>query len=852
MMMKRMIKPVTGAPPQTPPSFPARRALGVLAALATFCFASVCLGQIATPNDARKVGMESLHLAIQKDGGVPLPPNLDDFVCDRQAAIQLGKALYWDMQVGSDGIQACASCHFHAGADNRSKNQLNPGILRVKNTRPEGVAGDVVGYFASAADPDHHFELGAGPNFKLRPADFPFIRTPNRWVQLPDGTVAPDTASGNRNDISSSQGVFLTRFDGVHPGFARDYGTPLDDPVFNVRGVTVRRVEPRNTPTVFNAIFNFASFLDGRANHHFNGATVFGIQDLNARIFVNERGSLCAVRMDMENASLASQAVGPPVSFFEMSFGDGQKNFRTWPEIGKKLLDGRLVPLGRQQVHCNDSVLGPLAKFPGRGLKVSYETLITKAFHRKYWNSKMLVYFGQPWLAPLPAGHGMVINGGAVIIPPGEAVRYPSDKVFTQMQANFSMFFGIALMLYESTLVTDRTPFDRWMETGVFNEGFGPQELAGLNIFGSPQRCLRCHGGPELTNASIRSINGGTSAILAMSMSQGVALYDKGFYNLARTLTTDDPGRGGADPFGRPLAFSRQFGFENLGFMPIPFPITGGRLPLQVTLADGSVQPVGIDKNGNGFIDVTDTLLIQRVAVDGAFKTPSPRGALLTGPFFHDGGAATLRQLVEAYDHGQNFSLFNIRDFDPGIRNLNFTEQQTQDLVAFLIALNDPRPRIQSAPFDHPQLYVPNGHPGNQDWVLASCDGQALDDLLTIPAVGAAGDPCHPLQPYLNLDPRDGNPEGNVDAYATKPGKNLTVPGPGVLANDHSIIGKPLSAALFSTTRHGSLTLDDHGGFVYCPERGFTGQDRFLYVALTDTFNSDPTTVTLTVGPPRP
>ena len=50
---------------------------------------------------------------------VPEPSNLADFVKNKQAAIQLGKALFWDMQVGSDGIQACASCHFNAGADSR-------------------------------------------------------------------------------------------------------------------------------------------------------------------------------------------------------------------------------------------------------------------------------------------------------------------------------------------------------------------------------------------------------------------------------------------------------------------------------------------------------------------------------------------------------------------------------------------------------------------------------------------------------------------------------------------------------------------------------------------------------------
>jgi len=58
----------------------------------------------------------------------PDPSGLSLFVQDRMALLQMGKALFWDMQVGSDGIQACASCHFHAGADNRIKNQISPGI----------------------------------------------------------------------------------------------------------------------------------------------------------------------------------------------------------------------------------------------------------------------------------------------------------------------------------------------------------------------------------------------------------------------------------------------------------------------------------------------------------------------------------------------------------------------------------------------------------------------------------------------------------------------------------------------------------------------------------------------------
>jgi len=53
--------------------------------------------------------------------------DLEEFIANLSAAIQLGKALFWDTQAGSDDKTACASCHFQAGADVRTRNQLNPG-----------------------------------------------------------------------------------------------------------------------------------------------------------------------------------------------------------------------------------------------------------------------------------------------------------------------------------------------------------------------------------------------------------------------------------------------------------------------------------------------------------------------------------------------------------------------------------------------------------------------------------------------------------------------------------------------------------------------------------------------------
>ena len=60
---------------------------------------------------------------------VPEPDNLTQFVANKTKVIELGKALFWDVQVGSDSVQSCATCHFHAGSDNRSKNQISLGLL---------------------------------------------------------------------------------------------------------------------------------------------------------------------------------------------------------------------------------------------------------------------------------------------------------------------------------------------------------------------------------------------------------------------------------------------------------------------------------------------------------------------------------------------------------------------------------------------------------------------------------------------------------------------------------------------------------------------------------------------------
>jgi len=70
----------------------------------------------------------------------------------------------------------------------------------------------------------------------------------------------------------------------------------------------------------------------------------------------------------------------------------------------------------------------------------------------------------------------------------------------------------------------------------------------------------------------------------------------------------------------------------------------------------------------------------------GAFKTPTVREAERTGPYFHDGSAATLMDVVEHYNKGGAVKT----DLSPDIQPLNLTQQEKEDLVAFMRALSSP------------------------------------------------------------------------------------------------------------------------------------------------------------------
>jgi cytochrome c peroxidase len=609
---------------------------------------------------------------------VPGPSDLGIFVRDPAMARALGKALFWDMQVGSDGVQACASCHFRAGADPRSRNQISPGLRHM----PE---------------PDLAYTTGRGPNHQLTALDFPLSRLATPGLR---GALDPATDS---NDVVSSQGIH-------HP-------TSLVDPLgFQVNGVNTRRVEPRNTPSVINAVFNHRQFWDGRAENVFNGVNHLGERDPAARVFrADDPAQPLEVRVTLLDSSLASQAVAPIISDIEMAAPG-----RTPQEVGRALAEGQrkqakkvaaIRPLAKQQVAATDSVLGTMTRWPQNGLAFNrYDQMIKAAFHEQWWRSSKVIRVNADGSKTMVAK-----NKGEC------GTSNCSANEYSLLQYNFALFFGIAVQMYETTLVSDDTPWDRFRRQHAapsdpalnpWNNS-NPDHISRLALFGAHLfndrkrgatniRCSNCHEQAELTDASARRV-----AEFGAVRNRDGNLIDRGFNNIGLRPTADDLGVGASDAFG-PLSHTRRA-------FPGDFPPSFGVPEAPVTKGFG---------------------------VEGAFKVPSLRNVALTAPYFHNGDARTLREAVELYSRGGNVHPVVAMDRTPieplGVPSL--TPDEIDAIVAFLETLTDERVLYRRAPFDHPQLFVPNGHSGDTLAVTdANGDGLADDRMVVIPAVGAEG-----------------------------------------------------------------------------------------------------------------
>ena len=176
--------------------------------------------------------------------------------------------------------------------------------------------------------------------------------------------------------------------------------------------------------------------------------------------------------------------------------------------------------------------------------------------------------------------------------------------------------------------------------------------MSGLAIFATNTgRCINCHGGAELTNASVRHVSGKRIFRRSGEALPGVPttnVFDSGFNPIGVRPVQEDLGLGRTDPWGVPLSEAR--------------------LMAMGLFFDPNLNPPYLPSR-----DI--------VAVDGAFKTPGLRNIELTAPYFHSGKVWNLQQAVAVMGSAQLGATLN--------------NEETESIVAFLRTLTGEQPKVE-------------------------------------------------------------------------------------------------------------------------------------------------------------
>jgi len=190
-----------------------------------------------------------------------------------------------------------------------------------------------------------------------------------------------------------------------------------------------------------------------------------------------------------------------------------------------------------------------------------------------------------------------------------------------------------AIASFERTQVAFDAPFDKFMAGD--DKALTEQQQRGWSIFNGKGRCMSCHGvnpvQPMFSDNRFHNI--------------GVSAHNKDFVGLARN-------------------------------------------GLKI-IAEGGNASEQIDKLAiqTDMSELGRFLVTKQPHDIGAFRTMGLRNLLVTEPYFHDGSQATLWDTIDHYNKGgvQNPYL------DGGIVPLGLSEQEIDDLVAFLKSLTSPR-----------------------------------------------------------------------------------------------------------------------------------------------------------------
>ena len=127
--------------------------------------------------------------------------------------------------------------------------------------------------------------------------------------------------------------------------------------------------------------------------------------------------------------------------------------------------------------------------------------------------------------------------------------------------------------------------------------------------------------------------------------------------------------------------------FHNIGIGIIRHNVVALAARAHKEIASGHLEAVDQAAIGSDLSVLGRFLITKKDADTAAFKTPNLRNVLVTGPYFHDGSQETLWDVLDHYNKGDGLQNPWL---DEDIQPLALTEDQIDDVVAFLASLTSP------------------------------------------------------------------------------------------------------------------------------------------------------------------
>ncbi len=254
-------------------------------------------------------------------------------------------------------------------------------------------------------------------------------------------------------------------------------------------------------------------------------------------------------------------------------------------------------------------------------------TVVNAAYYQRLFVDGRAASLEEQALGPFlnPIEHGLKSKQALVKLVAQDAdyIKQFTDVFASPIITADKITFAIAS--FERTLIAGNSAFDRYL-FGRDRQALTQSEARGMRLFRRKGNCANCH-----------EISGKDALFM-----------DNRFYNLG-------------------------IGFEK---------INSEIETILVTLRQGDkLNALHLTKAQRAELGRFNTTHL--IADIGKFKTPTLRNIALTAPYMHDGSLKSLEEVVDYYDKGGYKNPY----LDAAIFPLHFTEQEKQDLVAFLKAL---------------------------------------------------------------------------------------------------------------------------------------------------------------------